>query len=37
MKAHSEAIISGYHVHETPDGKYIYITQKVWNISFLKK
>lgn len=36
MKEHSKDIISGYHVYETQDGKYIYITQKVWNISFLK-
>ena len=36
MKEHSEAVISGYRVHETQDGAYIYITQKVWNLSFLK-
>lgn len=34
MKAHSKEIIAGYHVSETPDQQYIYITQKVWNISF---
>lgn len=36
MKEHNSDIISGYWVHETKDGKYIYITQKVWNISFMK-
>lgn len=36
MQEHGQDIISGYQVHETPDGQYIYITQKVWNLSFLR-
>lgn len=36
IEKHSADIISGYHIHQTEDGKYIYITQKVWNISFVK-
>lgn len=36
MDEYDKDIISGYQVHETPDGKYIYITQKVWNLAFKK-
>ncbi|MGN0678957.1 MAG: class I SAM-dependent methyltransferase [Oscillospiraceae bacterium] len=34
IKKHSPDIVSGYNVHETDD--YIYITQKVWNLCFVK-
>lgn len=37
MNEHDKDITSGYQVYETPDGQYIYITQKVWNLSFIKK
>lgn len=37
IKEHDKDIVSGYRVHETRDGKYIYITQKVWNLSFVKE
>lgn len=37
MKSHSEEIISGYNVWQTEDKKYIYITQRVWNLSFIKQ
>lgn len=36
MNEHDKDITSGYQVYETPDGQYIYITQKVWNLSFIK-
>ena len=36
IKTHDKDIVSGYRVHETRDGKYIYITQRVWNLSFVK-
>lgn len=36
MQKHNKDIVSGYNIYETADGKYIYITQKVWNICFVK-
>lgn len=36
LKNHSDEIIKDYSVYETDDGKYIFITQRVWNISFVK-
>lgn len=36
MSEYDNNIISGYQVYETQDGKYIYITQKVWNLTFTK-
>lgn len=35
LQKHSGEIIKGYDVYEADDGKYIYITQRVLNISFL--
>ncbi|MDO5126319.1 MAG: hypothetical protein Q4D54_01055 [Eubacteriales bacterium] len=37
MKSHSKEIISGYNVWQTEDRKYIYITQRVWNLSFIQQ
>ena len=36
MDEYDKDIISGYQVHGTQDRKYIYITQKVWNLVFKK-
>ena len=36
MNEYDSDVISGYQVYETQDGKYIYITQKVWNLTFIK-
>lgn len=37
MNRHNKDVIEGYKVRVTDDGKYIYITQKVWNLLFEKK
>lgn len=36
MKKHDSKVIEGYKVYVTEDNKYIYITQKVQNLSFIK-
>lgn len=36
MKVHKKEVIDGYGVEVSKDGRYIYITQNVWNLLFKK-